>query len=274
MKKIIPAILSLFAATASFAQQGLENIIVEKYYISDTADARSPGGGFLPPGSVTWRIYVDMLPDYKFHAAYGVPGHDLIISTSTSFFNNESYGSAAANEISASTLPHNTVMLDSWLSVGAASSGHFGIPKSNDNEKYTILNSDGILKSQNPLAGIPLTSCDGLLKAFPQLAVTFYAIDSAMLQLFGNKNSPLIGQTFFTANGSWASFGGAAGPDSSNKVLIAQLTTDGDLHFELNIQIGKGQDIIQNYVARNPVDNEIHFPVLIFNSNPASQPKN
>ena len=66
------------------AQQGLEGIIVEKYYISNENDKAVDGdGGELPNNSVTYRVYVDMLPGYIFQAAYGVPEHELKISTTT-----------------------------------------------------------------------------------------------------------------------------------------------------------------------------------------------
>ena len=73
MKKIL---LSLTFAAASFiasAQNGLERVVVETYYISDANDTNANiDGGTLPIGSVTYRIYADMLPGYKFQAAYGV----------------------------------------------------------------------------------------------------------------------------------------------------------------------------------------------------------
>ena len=68
------------------AQNGLDSIIVEKYYISNAADSiGSIGYGNLSIGSVTYRIYVDMKPGYKFQMAYGNANHPLSISTSTSF---------------------------------------------------------------------------------------------------------------------------------------------------------------------------------------------
>jgi hypothetical protein len=68
--------------------QGLEDIIVEKYYISDANDATvNSAGGVLPVGSVTYRIFVDMLPNYILQSVYGDPNHELRIQTSTLFFN-------------------------------------------------------------------------------------------------------------------------------------------------------------------------------------------
>ena len=83
-----------FSAFCAFgtAQKGLERVIVEKYYVSN-ADDSIASAGILPVGSVTYRVYFDMLPGYAFTAAYGNAPHPLIIKTSTKFFNNEDRGS-------------------------------------------------------------------------------------------------------------------------------------------------------------------------------------
>ena len=85
--------------------------------------------------------------------------------------------------------------------------------------------------------------------------------------MFGSQNDGTNGPVFSTWNGSWASLNGSIGPDSiDNKVLIAQITTDGIFSFELNIQIGTPTGGVQNFVAVNPVANEIVIPSLIYNS--------
>ena len=82
MKNIYLCILLLCYFGFAFSQNGLEDIIVEKYYISNAADSIGSIGN-LPSGSVTYRIFVDMLPGYKFQAAYGVAGHELRLETTT-----------------------------------------------------------------------------------------------------------------------------------------------------------------------------------------------
>ena len=146
MKRFAFCLFFLSAVNSGFAQHGLENILVEKYYISDAKDAAAKLGGHLPVGSVTYRIFVDMLPAYRFQAAYGVPGHELRIATTTSFFNNEDAGATTANEIPKNKLQDNTVMLDSWLSVGAAAQNNAAIPKVSDTSD-AILHVDGILQN-------------------------------------------------------------------------------------------------------------------------------
>src|SRR5258706_1077952 len=245
------------------ATHGLEKIIVEKYYVSDANDAKAVKGGYLPVGSVTYRIYVDMLPTYRFQAAYGVPGHELRIATTTSCFNNEEYGAAIANNIPRKKLEESTVMLDSWLSVGAAAENYYALLKSDDTSG-AMINKDGLLQNENSLAGIPIKVRDGLSPAYPLSVVTLFGIDSTLLDMFKNTNTKSKGRVFSTDNGSWASFGGAIGPHPQNRVLIAQMTTDGEFSFELNIQIGTPSGGVENYVARNPVGNEIQFDELIY----------
>src|ERR1700745_3961129 len=128
MKKIIIGATLLFFSCFARSQNGLENIIVEKYYISNAADAAGSIGA-LPIGSVTYRVYADMLPGYKFEALYGVTGHELKFNTTTGFFNNEDRG-AKTPTMTKTQDTANTVMLDSWFSVGGASNGQLGVLKS------------------------------------------------------------------------------------------------------------------------------------------------
>ena len=126
-----------------------------------------------------------------------------------------------------------------------------------------IFNS--FLKNNSDLVGVPLSKKDGLTAGNGKMPVpTFFDIDSAM-RVFNNTT---IGSLFYTKNGAWGCLGGAAGHDSltSNRVLIAQLTTNGELSFELNIQIGSPNGTIEKYVAKNPLENEILFTELQFNS--------
>ncbi len=256
---------SLIFGSLSLGAQGLENIIVETYYVSDANDATvNDLGGELPVGSVTRRIYVDMLPGYKLQAIYGLPNHELRIATSTLFFNNIDRG-AATPTYTKNQAKDNTVMLDTWVTVGAACSGNFGVLKSADDGVATNTNNDGVLQNNAPTAGIPLTQQDGLLLVTglsPQ-PVTSLGID-AQLALFDAENA---GPVFSTFDGSWAALQGAVGPNSeTNQVLIAQITTDGTLTFELNIQIGTPEGGVERYVASNPVDAEVLFPALTYNS--------
>lgn len=250
------------ALHAGLYAQGLENIIVETYYISDANDANADAdGGVLPVGSVTYRVFADMLPGYKFQAAYGVPGHELRIETSTLFFNNEDRG-ATTPTYSKTQARNNTVMLDSWFSVGAACTGQVGVLKTDDDTVATVINSYSppVLQNNDPLAGIPLTERDGMIPGTPE-AVTFVGLDPSM---FDAQNDGTNGPSFVTDNGSWAALNGASGPTADNRVLIGQFTTDGSFSFELNVQVGTPSGGVENYVARNPVGTEVLFPSCIY----------
>ena len=73
MKKIFLGLALLCSAAFVNAQNGLEALTVEKYYVSNATDAAG-SVGTLPTGSVTYRFFVDLLPGYTFQAAYAVPG--------------------------------------------------------------------------------------------------------------------------------------------------------------------------------------------------------
>src|ERR1700756_168103 len=175
MKKLIISGVALFLlSTLAKAQAptGLDSIIVEKYYVSDLNDKTVDAvGGVLPLNSVTYRIFVDMKPGYKFEAAYGVPGHELRFQTSTLFFNNEDRG-ATSPTYTKPQAQNNTVMLDSWLTVGGACTSNMGVMKIEDDGSANAVNADGVLQNNNALAGIPLTQQDGFLTGAPEAVTT------------------------------------------------------------------------------------------------------
>ncbi|MEI6576417.1 MAG: Ig-like domain-containing protein [Bacteroidota bacterium] len=261
MKYIILNILMLLPFINGHAQ-GLDSIIVERYYLSNTADSNGSIGN-LPAGSITYRIFVDMAPAYKFQAAYGNANHELRLATTTSFFNNEDRG-AVTPTYTKPQARYNTVMLDSWLSVGAACTGNMGILKSQDNGLNTVVNLDGILQNANPLAGIPLSTQDGMIPGIPQ-SVTTVGIDNE-IQIFDATSG--AGNLFTTHNGAWSALNGAVGPTPENRVLIAQITTNGVFTFLLNIQIKDTvTNTVEQYVASNPIGSEIQNVSLSYCSN-------
>jgi hypothetical protein len=285
MKHLLSLLTLLFIGGTAYSQNGLEGIIVEKYYISDVNDTLANStGGVLPVGSVTYRIFVDMAPGYTFQACYGVPGilgqcpaHELKIETSTLFFNNEDRGAVHPTYPFSST-DNNSVMLDSWLSAGAACNGYFGIPKDEDNGVGNVVNSFSpqVLQNNNAAAGIPLTQQDGLIQVVGRVPspVTEVGLSSPvnLLGMFDNQNDGTNGPSFVTNNGAWSALGGTAGPDSLiNKVLIAQITTDGVFSFELNVQLGTPvPGLSESYVARNAACGEFQDSSLIYTSSSAS----
>jgi hypothetical protein len=206
MKKIKNLTLGLlFALTGgvSLAQNGLEGVIVEKYYVSNAADATGSIGA-LPAGSVTYRVFADLLPGYKFQALYGVAGHSLSLSTSTAFFNNEDRGNTNP-AIGSTFLKNNSVALDSWFSIGGAANGQMGILKSEDNGAANLITGNTMLQNADPTAGIPLTTQDGIIAGTP-VAVTFVGLTTE-LDVFNATSN--VGNSFTTSNGSIAALGGS-----------------------------------------------------------------
>ena len=267
IKTLLLSLLSLlFSSITLYAQNGLEKVIVEKYYISNAYDtSANKYAGKLPVGSTTYRIYADLLPGYKFSAAYGSPEHTLKIATTTTFYNNKEHGAIIPNIIPYRTLRKNTVMLDSWLSVGAAGEDCYGILKTDDDTLETIKHEKKFLANTKKSMGIPLNQKDGIIRYDNVPRPTFFHIDDAAKIFDGNHPGGL----FEIKDGAWACLEGSKGADSltNNRVLIAQITTDGDLSFELNIQVASPiKGVSQRYVARNPIENEICIPSLIYTS--------
>ena len=263
MNKLVLALGIVTMSFLGYSQNGLERIIVEKYYVSTLADSIG-SVGILPVGSTTYRVYVDMLPGYRFQTLYGNSDHPLKFSTTTSFFNNEDFGATTANAIKSGKLQSNTVALDSWFSVGASATGQFGVLKSEDDGKVNLLTLNTLLKNNAAAMGIPLTVQDGNLAGSP-VAVTFVGIDPSN-GLFDATSRQ--GNSFVTTDGAISALGGATGPTSENRVLIGQFTTDGLFNFELNIQIGTPTPgVSEYYVASNPIKTEKSIPSLKLTDN-------
>jgi hypothetical protein len=266
--KFLAVIIAVLLGFRGFTQDGLEGVIVEKFYVSTEADnAGKLFSGDLPEGSVTYRIYVDLKPGFRFQAAYGTPTHPLIIESSEKFFNHIEAGNIQPNIIPERTCRKNIALLDSWLSVGACVEGHLGILKESDDticDKLLTFEKGYLLNEKNI---IPLSEKDGMKRSDNVPFPTFYQMDSLAYVL----GSSTLSNKLKLTNAAWACLGkGSMGADSlsSNCVLIAQLTTHGSLNFELNLLIGAPNGSSQKYVAKNPVGEEgewIH-PALIFNS--------
>jgi hypothetical protein len=263
--KILAFLLLVFLSVkvkCQIIEQGLEGIIVEKYYVSGKDDlAANDYAGKLRKNATTYRIFVDLLPQYRFQAAYGSKEHPLYFKTSTSFFNNTDKGGVAASLIPMRNLGKNTVMLDSWLSVGTSGELTLGIPKNDDDTSKLIEFQSGFLNNKSKCVTFSPREKDGLKYTLDMPLHTLFGLDS-VIQTFGYKG----GNEFYVDNGAWACMGkGSMGVDSlsHNRVLIAQLTTDGTLEFELNLQILTPEGKVQRFVARNPQGQEFISESLV-----------
>lgn len=272
MKKIVLSI-SFLALTGFFsktsAQVGLEGIVVEKYYISDAADsidAVNNGAAYpLNIGSITYRVYANLLPGYKLLQIFGNAEHPLMIQTSTAFYNDPNYGFKVFQGLSVNNTKKNTTMIDSYISMGGVANGLMGVLKTEDTDG-SIGNLQGILANNDILMGLPITgtnSADGLMPGSPVYPTTLGFTNE--LDIFDQT----VGASISVTNATIATLGGSEGVTPSNHVLIGQFTTKGDFSFKLNLQIltpVPGESEI--YVADAPTGTQLTDTTLIYNSNP------
>jgi Bacterial Ig domain/Secretion system C-terminal sorting domain len=248
--------IALLGNVAAHAQ-GLEGIIVEKYYKTNAADAAG-SVGVLPAGSTTYRIYVDMAAGYKLQAVYGDAVHNLKINTTTHFFNSEDRGATTPNGIGTTFLKNNANALDSWVSMGGAASGQLGVLKSEDNGAANFIVGDAILNNAPASIGIPVKTQDGMIAG--ALGTITMAGISTELDILDNVSQ--AGNQILFDNQAYSVAGGVSGATATNRVLIGQFTTDGVFHYELNIQMAIGATV-EKYVSAAPGSGELTHASLL-----------
>lgn len=265
-------------------QAQLEKVFIETYYVSDANDATDITGGGVEEGSITYRIYVDLLPGSQLVEIFGDADHPFEIMSTDTFYNNPE-ASTFGNEIPKIAYESNTVALDSYLTLGQTgfqgTKKFFGLPKWQDDDGSFIggLNNDGgsemidggLLINADPIAGIPLTTSDGMDTLNNNIIDWF---NFGVYDLISGEDSSMFGHlvkhTEFVSNNFTLRNSGVQGviPDS-NHVLIAQLTTKGELHFKLNIKVKEisGTDTtVMTYLGTNQLtaENQIFNPYLIY----------
>ena len=265
MKKIIILSAILLTCSALRAQNSIKNVIVETYYISDGNDATDTLGGFLEAGSKTYRVYIQLQPGCKLQKIYGDNNHALIIKSTENFFNNLDRGKSFAKDINKSSYQNNTAALDTWFTLGQTTktSGktYFGILKSDDADDSFIggLNNDGgssaisggLLTNNDPAAGIPVTISDGM-SSMTDIPNNWF--DNGFFDLVTGIDSTIFGSVKigreFISHTAYLQNSGVMGViPESNTILVAQLTTKGDISFDLNIEVKEVDGTITKYVS-------------------------
>jgi hypothetical protein len=266
MKKTSLFVFLFVSVVSLYAQDALEGIIVEKYYVSTKKDnAKKNLSGALAVGSTTYRIYVDMAPGCRFIMAYGSPTHPLEISSTELIYNHADIGAEHPIRIPERTYKRNIVPLDSWITIGPAGENYMGVLKDADTLKdfgNVVSFEKGFLLSNKKEMGYSLTERDGFLRSEQIPNITLYNIDTNVNVL----RMETKGKTFRTENGAWACMGkGACGVDSlgSNTILIAQITTKGQLSYELNLMLRNEKGAVQTFVAKDPIETEVLHKSLI-----------
>lgn len=105
--------------------QGLQGVVVERYYTANSADAAdaTAQGAVVPlvaNQSTTFRVYIDLAPGYKFVQLFGRPAdgvaaaNPLTVSSSASFYNDPNFGvDLDAGNISSTNINKRTALIDS-----------------------------------------------------------------------------------------------------------------------------------------------------------------
>ena len=243
------------------SQSGLEGIVVEKYYISDSADSinASDEGATSPLviGSTTYRVYANLLPGYRIGSIWGNASHTLNFSTTTSFYNDPNYGVSTYSGTSVINTKKFTTLIDSYITIGAVAAGKIGVLKTEDTDG-TIGNTSGILANNTIEMGLPIMGTSGMDGLMPGTPVVPNILGlTTELDIF--DQTP--GNDFTCNSCVVAALAGVSGVTPSNHVLLGQFTTDGIFSFKLNLQV---LDTIPgnatNYVSDSVIAGE--FPVL------------
>ena len=242
----------------------IDSVIIETYYISDKTDATASDGGYLPTGSVTYRIFVDMKSEYNLKAVYAYSTHSvryLSIKTDSVLFNNEYAGEYTGSDIRSRDLTDNTVLLDSWFTLNKVTGDYVGVLKSEDNDGSIFNNSD-FLHNNSVNAGIPISEADGLIESSISDVPSKLTIHETELNNYlgySNVDSLNFVMTDFVLYNP----NGVKGPTETNRVLIGQFTTNGKLELKLNIQLGYNDTIrkalCDSYNTKFCYNNIIHF---------------
>ena len=262
MKKfnLLTKIFVLFLSANSFAQ-GLQGIVVEKYYKANAADvANATANSAVTPlttNSITYRVYVDLADGWKLNNIWGNVPHPLTVNTTTAFFNDPNNGVSVNNGgTSVNNYKSNTMFLDSYFTLGNVCVGKVGVLKSEDTDG-TIGNTQGLLVNNpggcfgDPIMGV--SGKDGLVAGTEQTLTTLGLPTS--INIFNQTN----GGSFSMNGGAISLLAGIQGPaGSGNKVLIGQFTTDGVFTFALNLQIkNTTTNAVEDYVSSAPTGSEL-----------------
>lgn len=280
--KIIILFFSILSFNSMFAQ--LEKVIVEKYYISDDIDSTDTYGGILKSGSTTYRIYVDLKPGSKLMKIYADANHKVEFASTEIFYNHAADGQSFGKDFIRNKYMESTIALDTWLTLGQttkkqSNKTHFGILKNQDvdgsfigginNDGGSQLIASGLLTNNDPMIEFPLTLADGM----DTMTYTPDSwLDNGIKDFFSGNDSTIFGSlvpgNIFSSNDFYLQNSGVTGviPDS-NQILVAQLTTFGELSFEFNIEVLESIDgvpTIVKYVANDSIlaNDEVFNPFL------------
>jgi hypothetical protein len=266
--KCISYILFLLLMPA-FALAQLEGVFVETYYVADSNDAQGDlSGSNLQPGEITYRVFLNLAPGSKVVEIFGDADHPFAIGSTRRFFNHEE-ALVLSYAMPISSSREDTRALDTYMTIGkiAEPGDRFAVPKFLDTDGNFIAgdrNFSGLLANEDVNAGIPLTTSDGFMTDASQVINNLE--DFIADGIVGNEPTSGVGvdtsifsfysidSTFYSDDFRFLCIPGVAGVNAdSNLVLIAQLTTLGDISLQINavIRTADGQDL--RYVSTDTI---------------------
>ncbi|MBL7950567.1 MAG: T9SS type A sorting domain-containing protein [Flavobacteriales bacterium] len=240
------------------AQNDIADVRVETYYIADANDATDTTGGGLAEGSTTYRIFIQLAEGRSLRALYATEQHPLHITSTAPLFNHLDRGKRYGHEVNNGALDEGVVALDSWLSLGAASNQRIGVRKAMDTDGSLLGGADndggsaavsgGLLNNNAAALGVPLTVQDGLTTSAGNVVPpNFLVTGDDPRAAFADSTLT----TTFLSNDfrMGCTTPGVVGDTTTNEVLVAQVTTNGELSFALNIEVQLANGDVVRYVA-------------------------
>jgi len=238
--------LALFTACAIRAQ-GIESVLVERYH-------ELPGATPDAPALITYRIYLDLAPGHSLLTVFGEHERNLCFRTTTRFFNDTVNGGSAGERIDPALLDQFPLALDSWLAFGFGTSGHKAVPLHLDTDGSVLRKPKRPKDAKGYAAN--LLHRDGLAAAPRVPEVMKLYVSTSYLER-------LSGSLIETAVGAYGVMGSVAGATEENMVLIAQLTTDGDLGYAINAAVRAPDGSILKHLAYPAAAiDEVELPAL------------
>ena len=264
--KCISYILFLLLMPA-FALAQLEGIFVETYYVADSNDASFESETPIQEGSVTYRVFLKLTPGSSLLEIFGDENHPFRMESNRRFFNHYNgvtYGYLANR----ADYEDDTFGLDTYLTLGqVAKQGNnrfFSLPRNQDSTSFIGGdNSNGFLEGLSEVDGIEVLNLS--INDFNAYGVEDFNTGNDTT-IFGSLNIDSV----YTSNSMKLQCSGVYGVVSdSNYVMVAQLTTLGDLTFSINALVRDSTGAEIRYVSTNIMEGENDVFASFLNYPPA-----
>jgi hypothetical protein len=236
----ICAFASLHLLSATSQGQALENVLVETYYITDENDAAISGSDGITAGMTTYRVFVEVCDECRLISLFSNEIHPIEILSTEPFYNSQ-LGTFFGHNNNSQLFPlFDSPALDSYLTLGAASNSHWGLPK-NEDTNGSIWEGrespDGLTNNVSEI-GTPLPDADGLLTSSGQSTIPQGwnppTNTANIAAVFGSATSA---NEYISTSDEIRSNSGVVSQTVSDLILIGQFTTSGEFSFKLNLSV-------------------------------------